>query len=333
MALFQGGKSPFSGEQPASPASAPFGPRLAGDLLRQQREAFGLDLDGVAAVLRIKPAYLAALEEGRLDELPGPAYAIGFMRAYSEYLGLDSGEVLRRVKQESETLAARPGLSFPMPLAERSMPGGGMFLVVLILALCGYGTWYYLSAGEHSRPERVSEVPAALLPPMPKPAVPHPTEAADSTNIAAPTEESPASSERPKQSADAVGGSTPLPAGAASAAPARITEAAAVVPSLVAPGPAGDVAAPAQIVIRATADSWVQIGDATRSVLFARILKSGESYRVPEGAGLSMRTGNAGALEITVNGDSVPPIGRIGAVRRNVALDPQALVAGTAVRE
>ena len=46
-----------------------------------------------------------------------------------------------------------------------------------------------------------------------------------------------------------------------------------------------------------------------------------------------MRTGNAGGLEITVDGNPAPPIGRIGAVRRNVALDPQALIAGTAVRD
>jgi cytoskeleton protein RodZ len=46
-----------------------------------------------------------------------------------------------------------------------------------------------------------------------------------------------------------------------------------------------------------------------------------------------MRTGNAGGLEITVDGNPAPSIGRAGAVRRNVALDPQALMAGTAVRD
>jgi cytoskeleton protein RodZ len=89
----------------------------------------------------------------------------------------------------------------------------------------------------------------------------------------------------------------------------------------------------ARIVIRATADSWVQIRDATQSVLLTRVLKGGESYRVPDRAGVSMRTGNAGGLEITVDGTPVPSIGRLGAIRRNVALDPQALIAGTAVRE
>jgi cytoskeleton protein RodZ len=41
-------------------------------------------------------------------------------------------------------------------------------------------------------------------------------------------------------------------------------------------------------------------------------------------------TGNAGALEITVDGQVVPAIGPLGAVKRNVALDTERLKAGTA---
>jgi cytoskeleton protein RodZ len=303
MALLQGGESPLAGG-----AAAPLpGPRSAGDLLRQRREALGLGLDDVAAALRIRPAYLRALEEGRPEGLPGPAYAIGFMRAYSEHLGLDSGEVLRRFKQEA-ILAAPPGLAFPMPLAERSMPGGGILLTGLILAVCSYSAWYYLTAGERTRPERVTEVPAALLAPRPEPAVLHPTEASAAPRIAALAEEP----------APLPGTPQPVPDATAMPAPE---------------GRFGGGTAPAQILIRATADSWIEIRDRARSVRLARVMKPGESYRVPEGAGLSLRTGNAGALEITVDGHPVPPLGRIGAVRRNVLLDPQALIAGTAVRD
>ena len=308
MALLQGGKPQFAGEASGRTAAPLLGPRSAGDLLRQRREALGLDLGGVGASLRIKPAYLAALEEGRHDELPGPVYAIGFMRAYAEHLGLDSGEVLRRFRQESTRLGARPGLSFPMPLAERSMPGGGMLLVAAILAICGYGAWHYLSTGERSRPKRVAEVPAALLAPMPQAAVPHPAEARAAPTAAAPAEEPPPSPEPPRQGPDSAG--MPMPEGAS-----------------------GGGMAPGQILIRATADSWVEIRGRGRAVLLARILKSGETYRVPEGAGFSMRTGNAGGLEISVDGSPAPPLGRIGAVRRNVLLDPQALIAGTAARD
>src|SRR5690349_12316468 len=158
MALFQRLKMPSSDKAPEN-ISVPCGSRSAGDELRRQREALGLDLAEVAAALRIKPAYLEALEAGRPDELPGAVYAIGFLRAYADHLGLDGGEMLRRFKQESMLLAARPALAFPIPLGGRSIPGGGMLLVALILAICAYGTWFYLSTGEGPRRERVAEVP------------------------------------------------------------------------------------------------------------------------------------------------------------------------------
>ena len=98
-------------------------------------------------------------------------------------------------------------------------------------------------------------------------------------------------------------------------------------------GEPGSAYAAPRIVIRATADSWVEIREGGRSALLAQVLKSGESYPVPDRTGLSLRTGNAGGLEIAVDGKAAPPIGPKGAVRRNVILEPQALIAGTAVRD
>jgi cytoskeleton protein RodZ len=293
----------------------------------------GLLLDDAAAALRIRPAYLSALEEGRPEELPGPAYAIGFVRAYAEFLGLDGAELVRRFKQGSSTFAVKPDLSFPMALAERSIPGTGMLLVAMILAICGYGAWYYLSTVERSRPERVTEVPAALLPAEPQPVVSHPAEAAASTRLAAPANRSPAPSDTSNSAApDVAAGSRPPATAPVSVEQQRVAPAALNALAANAQGSASGGGS-RQVVIRATADSWVQIRDGTRAVLFTRIMKPGDTYQVPEGPGFSMQTGNAGGLEITVDGNPAPPIGRMGAVRRNVPLDPQALIAGTAVRE
>src|SRR5213075_494028 len=83
---------------------------------------------------------------------------------------------------------------------------------------------------------------------------------------------------------------------------------------------------PGEVVIRATADSWIQIRDARQSVLLTRVLKAGESCRAPAQPGLSMRTGNAGGLEIMVDGVPAPPIGARGMARRNVVLDGRDLL-------
>src|SRR3546814_425857 len=81
----------------------------------------------------------------------------------------------------------------------------------------------------------------------------------------------------------------------------------------------------ARIVIRATADSWVEVRAPGGEILLTRVLRTGDVYRVPDRAGLTLLTGNAGGLDIAVDGAPVPPLGPPGSVRRNVALDPAGL--------
>src|SRR4029077_9131359 len=109
--------------------------------------------------------------------------------------------------------------------------------------------------------------------------------------------------------------------------------AAKTVGNAVAKPPADAITKPAagQIEIRALADCWVQVRGSDRAVVLSRVLKAGETNQVPRPA-LLLRTGNAGALTILVDGKAVPALGALGMLLRNVALEPEALLAGTAVR-
>ena len=85
-----------------------------------------------------------------------------------------------------------------------------------------------------------------------------------------------------------------------------------------------------RIVLRALQDSWVQIRDRQDALLLTRVLRAGDTYFVPARDGLTLLTGNAGGLEIWVDGVPVPPIGPVGTVRRQIALDPARLLSGAA---
>ena len=74
--------------------------RIADDL-QEARLARGLEIADAARALRIRAVYLAALEEGRFAELPGPTYVAGFLRAYGRFLALDGDELVRRYKDET----------------------------------------------------------------------------------------------------------------------------------------------------------------------------------------------------------------------------------------
>lgn len=118
---------------------------------------------------------------------------------------------------------------------------------------------------------------------------------------------------------------TPAPPSASESTP----ESQAATPATPAPGGGEEKG---RIVVRAKMNSWIQVRDDTvNELLFTRMLRVGDSYAVPGRPGLKLSTGNAGALEILVDGEPVPSIGGEGTVRRNVILDAERLKAGTAV--
>ncbi|HEY0206778.1 MAG TPA: helix-turn-helix domain-containing protein, partial [Acetobacteraceae bacterium] len=85
-----------------SPADGEGGPALGaarvGAELRAARNRLGWALPDVAATLRIRLPYLQAIEDGRVADLPGNTYAVGFLRTYASALGLDAAEAARRFR-------------------------------------------------------------------------------------------------------------------------------------------------------------------------------------------------------------------------------------------
>ena len=148
-------------KEPAGAKAAGF---RAGAELREARERLGWDLGEVAAALRIKLAYLQAIEDGRISALPGNAYALGFLRTYATTLGLDADEISRRFRAEAGDVNRKTELAFPAPVPERGVPTGALVLIGLLIAAAGYGAWYRLSDREVAPTHTVPAVPDELLP-------------------------------------------------------------------------------------------------------------------------------------------------------------------------
>jgi hypothetical protein len=60
-----------------------------GNSLREARERQGLDYPQVELATKIRAKYIKALEDEHFELLPSGTYIKGFLRSYSEYLGLD----------------------------------------------------------------------------------------------------------------------------------------------------------------------------------------------------------------------------------------------------
>lgn len=84
----------------------------------------------------------------------------------------------------------------------------------------------------------------------------------------------------------------------------------------------GQTEGPARVIIRATEQSWIEVRDAKGTLWASRILRPGDEFRAPDVPGLSMTTGNAGGVSISLDGRELPPLGEKGRVVRDVSLVP-----------
>jgi cytoskeleton protein RodZ len=133
-------------------------------LLREQREERGISIEEVAKSLRIRAAFLKAIEQGRFEELPGAAYIPAFLRGYASYLGLDAQKVLTAYQLSGSLPVVRPvSLPADFPMAERRAPVGLAVLTVLLVIAAGYAVWHYLPQQQPIVAEKVPPVPDRLL--------------------------------------------------------------------------------------------------------------------------------------------------------------------------
>ena len=310
---------------PLTNADAPSAAPRAGADLRAARERLGWAIADVSAALCIRLPHLEALEEGRIDLLPGNAYAVGFLRSYACALGLDPDEIARRFKAEASQVTSRTELVFPAPMPQRGMPAGAVILLGVVLAIGAYAGWYRLSGEGRLPPETVTPVPARLATlaeqavPPPK-ATPVPPAPAAIVATVAPPMLQPAP-QAPEPAAPPAPSISPTSAAAAPVPPLP----AALPPTQ---GPAATPTDQARIVLLATADAWVQVRDRSGGVLLNRILHSGDTWPVPARPNLVLTTGNAGGTDLVVDGVTTPVPGGSGAVRRDLPLDADAIKAG-----
>jgi cytoskeleton protein RodZ len=83
-----------------------------------------------------------------------------------------------------------------------------------------------------------------------------------------------------------------------------------------------------RVVLRASADAWIQVKDRGGVILLNRTLKAGETWSVPPRPDLLMTTGNAGGTDILVDGAPTPSLGGSGTVRHDMSLDPDQIKEG-----
>lgn len=276
-----------------------------GARLKREREQRKITLDEIALSTKIGTRFLTALEEEQFDQLPGGIFNKGFIKAYARYLGISEDQAVADYVAASQTTLPESSpeespelavMASRVPEIDASPVTGlpwGLFAIALLLVAFGLAIWGFYSRDKSARPDPVA--PATV----------------DARNA------------------------TPAPENIAQAAPSRAAAPGSGSPSTVSPTqPAADESSPPAslspqaasspgaflVQIKAREDSWVAISADGREIM-QDTLSASEQKSVGAREEIVIRTGNAGALEISFNGKKLPSQGAYNQVK-TLTFDP-----------
>ena len=341
--------------------------KLFGEILKGERQKSNQSLSDVSSILRIRRDYLKAIENGSLDSIPGTTYAIGFIKSYSNYLGVDPDAYVDSLKNTVQSPELKNSKVFPSSAPEGKIPSM-MVISVTILITCGiFLTWNNLQkpapklSTEHdlieSRTKTMSKAPkqkngsSYTSNSLQKKAITR-NLLQDSENIIAlkktpdqgfkidkyksvrPVEknniESTASdnvvTKKPKKkNSETSPINSSLPQETTGQLQAEAKTDALKAKRLKAPNKP-PVKTLSNLTIQATSDSWVQIKALDSNILLSRVLRTDETYTVPNRNDLLLSTGNIGVLIIRINGRKIPKFANSTRVAKNIALTKENLL-------
>ena len=260
-----------------------------GNRLRELREAKGVSLDDIARSTRVGRRHLEALESDDWGELPAPVFVKGFIRAYCAFLDASPDEVLGLYREASGEV--------PKPERVQSVLRGapsrrvGPLMVSLVLFLALGASLFALRVGLKGSQRQ------------PPPASP----TAGSGASVAPRGD-------------------PAPAPAAAPAPSNPAPAVAVQQT---PVPAAEPKPAAQrLVMRAVEPTWIRV-QVDEGQVAEELLQAGAVREWTAARRFVLTVGNAGGLELDLNGKRMPALGAKGAVIQRLVLPQEAAGSGS----
>ncbi len=277
----------------------------AGDMLRQAREAHGLHIEVLAAMLKVSVHKLEALEADAIDALPDRVFARALAASTCRILKMDPAPVLAKLPGAPHPVLATAdrtlGESFHSGAPRSSRAGDWRpsrllgVVVALLLVAAAAMVWLPQSAFEGLSATVERWTASGETGGRPADASPvAPGAGADTAEV---------------HNAPVISEESAAPVARAPGAPAPTPEAASATAGTV--SHAGDV-----IVFTVRADSWIAVTQAGGKELLRRTLTAGETVGLSGSLPLSVVIGRASGVDVQVRGKSydLAPVTRAGGV-------------------
>lgn len=281
----------------------PFSPVLerVGLVLKAEREKQGIELKTISQKLCIRESFLKALEDGDYDVFPALVYGGGFLRSYASFLGLDAKSIMVRFHAETENLTVEDVQVAPV-VHKNVMPSKRLLVSLAGLILVGLIGYYLYDKKDEFLSSSTAVFPAEVV------------------EIEAPVQPAPVSTDTLVQEAQPE----------AVDVKALSQELKSLIPqaqdelSTLLTGEVFGAKERGRVVLLSTNKVWVEVKKENK-VIFSKVMNQGDAYQVPlDATDMQMRTGNAGALSVFIDGKLKKVVGKEGHILKNIPLMPEA---------
>ena len=298
-----------------------------GNTFKTARESQGLTLGQMASRTRIQEPHLKALEEGSFEQLPEQVFTKGFVRAYARSLNLDEEECLRLFVESSASFYQKEGEGLPkfflLKEDEYKRKTSRTMVVLLVVGLFLLGGLVLLQQQSPST-SIFSRFSQQAVEPRDE-VLSEPERPGNANEVA---EDRPPSSIERQVDASVANTETAPKTDIAEIPAASAVDDGAPTSSLSPPDPAPILSpttesedGPLVLELRTVEMTWVVVRSDENEPREA-LLQAGEIAQWQANERFLLTLGNAGGVEVRLNGQLRGPFGGSGLVVRNLELRP-----------
>jgi cytoskeletal protein RodZ len=283
-----------------------------GEHLRREREMRGVSLEEISASTRISIRFLQAIENEELSKLPGGIFTRSFVRTYARYLGLDEERVLADCQLAGKQ---KPEVDIRRITTSQTRPNGAAArtrIIGLVVAIALLAGGYALFRHSRRVREQRNSTPVAISPSTPAPVANLPLNAAaGQPTVPAAQESNPTETATPPSP----GGATTAPGTPQSGPPAPGAKANPTeqIPTSEATSSAAGLS-DLVLQVAATERAWVAV-DADGKTVLQKVMNPNEVENLKAHDSFDVTVGNAQGIVLTLNGETLKPLGRSGEVK------------------
>ncbi len=287
-----------------------------GSLFIDARVKEGLTQEDVSKILRVRISAIKQVESGEQLESLGSAYSLGFLRSYAKLVHLDPENIIKNYKSSNSEKNIKFDYNFPSVTKEKKSLLPVIALCTFLFSLVIYSSWYYLNINnletenknityldnDNNNLDYVKIEDKKNIPPNNSYKI-------NSENVVISEKETTniiIDENYLNKVVDSNEDGSKILLEPNTLTDTSISNETSAI--------ANERTPKEEMVLKSSGNSWVEIEDLDGNSYLTRLMRSGETFVVPDKKGLTLSTGNAGVLSLTFGSTHISKLGSVGEV-------------------